>query len=170
MDPPATPFVAQIAAVVAIVCAHIEHDVDPVGGNDLGEARRHAAHETGIAHPFADDPAEIHVISIAYRVLIGRAGTPPTTVLAGTNLVTTAPAPMTQPRPGVTPSRTFTPAPIHTSSSIVMPFHAQALLADRAVGVRELVVRGHDYAMRGDTHSIADDGFTTAIQYAIGVD
>jgi hypothetical protein len=50
-----------------------------------------------------------------------RAGTPATITFAGTLLVTTLPAAMTEERPIVTPGRIMELAPIHTSSSIKTP-------------------------------------------------
>ena len=47
-------------------------------------------------------------------VLMTFAGTPPTTVFAGTSLCTTAPAATTAPSPIVTPCRIVAFAPIHT--------------------------------------------------------
>src|SRR5699024_1585895 len=52
--------------------------------------------------------------------LITRAGTPATTVRAGTSWVTTAPAATTAPAPMVTPWVTTAAAPIQTSSSITI--------------------------------------------------
>ena len=46
--------------------------------------------------------------------LMNRAGTPPTTVLAATFLVTTAPAPITALSPMVTPCRMVALEPTHT--------------------------------------------------------
>ena len=43
-----------------------------------------------------------------------------TTLIGGTSLATTAPAPMTEPRPMVTPGVTVAAAPIHTSYSMTM--------------------------------------------------
>ncbi|MFF0007124.1 hypothetical protein ACFYQT_27255 [Streptomyces tibetensis] len=55
------------------------------------------------------------------RSRIGRAGFPAATAQAGRSFVTTAPAPMTQWSPMVTPSTTTTCEPIHTSSPTVIP-------------------------------------------------
>jgi hypothetical protein len=49
--------------------------------------------------------------------LINLAGTPATTVLASTSLVTTAPAPTTALSPICTPGRILAPAPIQTLST-----------------------------------------------------
>ena len=48
----------------------------------------------------------------------GRAGFPATTVRGGTERVTMAPAPTTQPAPSVTPFKMIARLPIHTLSSI----------------------------------------------------
>lgn len=66
---------------------------------------------------FREDPsqrstsnrAEIESLCVISRIT--RAGTPAAKVLAGMSLVTTLPAPMTQPRPMVTPGHTTTFAP-----------------------------------------------------------
>ena len=53
------------------------------------------------------------------RFLIGLHGTPPQMVYSGISLVTTLPAPMTQPFPIWTPAVMTEQAPTHTSSSII---------------------------------------------------
>ena len=62
--------------------------------------------------PCLDCVYEFHCLD--YILLISFAGTPPTTVLASTSFVTTAPAATTAPSPMVTPGRTVALAPIHT--------------------------------------------------------
>lgn len=57
----------------------------------------------------------------ANLLFITFAGTPPTTLPAGTSLLTTAPAAITQPSPIVTPSSTYEPAPNQQPRPICMP-------------------------------------------------
>src|SRR5580704_15644050 len=54
-------------------------------------------------------------------ILMMRAGTPAAVACGGSDRLTTAPAPMMQLRPMVTPSRILAPAPIHTLSSMCIP-------------------------------------------------
>ena len=66
-----------------------------------------------------DDKGLVHDRSCGTRP-IGVAGTPPTMENGSTLDVTTAPAPIIDPRPRTTPGSTIAPAPIHTSSSIAI--------------------------------------------------
>ena len=60
-----------------------------------------------------------------------RAGEPATKLLAGTFLVTTDPAPMTEFSPIVTPPMIVTPAAIHTFLSIAIGFASTYVLKAR---------------------------------------
>ncbi|GAA2194362.1 hypothetical protein GCM10009848_58020 [Micromonospora lupini] len=61
------------------------------------------------------------MVSTGQRRRITRAGLPAATAYGGTERVTIAPAPMTAPRPMVTPCRITARVPTQTSSPIVTP-------------------------------------------------
>src|SRR6185437_898245 len=62
------------------------------------------------------DVQALHCCSSSFRIT--RAGTPAAKLRGGKERVTTEPAPTTQPSPIVTPRRTITRVPNHTSRSI----------------------------------------------------
>ena len=106
-----------------------------------------------VAHEVVDDE-DPHDAGVRSRTT--RAGTPATTVIAGTSRVTTDPAATTEPLPTVTPARTVLPAPSQQSSPIDDALPRDALLLDRQLLVVEVVVLSQECDARSHQDASAD--------------
>jgi hypothetical protein len=102
---------------------------------------------------------------------VHRAGTPSMIEYGSTSRVTTAPAPITLPRPTRTPSSTVAPAPSQQSSSMTTPATRRRLCGKRQVGAAPHdVAAPADVALGGDHRVGADLDPRERIHDAIGTD
>ena len=117
----------------------------------------------------------------ASRIRRTRAGTPPTTALAGTSLVTTELVPTTELSPTLTPRRiagAVTDPDVRADDHV---FHVDALLADRLLDLDHAVVEvdehgpvgdhafgpDPDAAVGGDRAFLAEDGLGADLDFAL---